>query len=394
MQFIFLKILLIEIYILIKVTSNKGINTFRKLPESDPNSNSNSSSCFSFSDCFNCTLNQNCRWYWTNESCVPFEHFDRNYSLPILRNSESNLTIINDYINFMRKACFNPHIPYIESNKSIFYNNISVKYCGPHFIATTEDNIKSDLKIEMKNIKGIFGIPNILCEYIILSGPSSFDIRIQINKPEANNFYLLYSEDSINFTRHINDSTSLSLKMKINYVHTFVFYAKKSFYSPPFSISYIESIEKRKSQITGYIMLSLIIIIFIIIIFGIIYIRKRSKIFMSTKINASEEDEKINDKKDQIKIVEKISIGPVSPGIIGRYNPQTPDTFLVEKKFVFNNICCVDKSIIVEENDIYTATCGHLYHVGCFNQLVEDLKKSKEKQELKCVSCQEVIYSI
>ena len=99
------------------------------------------------------------------------------------------------------------------------------------------DNIKSDLKIEMKNIKGIFGIPNILCEYIILSGPSSFDIRIQINKPEANNFYLLYSEDSINFTRHINDSTSLSLKMKINYVHTFVFYAKKSFYSPPFSIS-------------------------------------------------------------------------------------------------------------------------------------------------------------
>ena len=114
---------------------------------------------------------------------------------------------------------------------------------------------------------------------------------------------------------------------------------------------------------------------------------------MSTKINASEEDEKINDKKDQIKIVEKISIGPVSPGIIGRYNPQTPDTFLVEKKFVFNNICCVDKSIIVEENDIYTATCGHLYHVGCFNQLVEDLKKSKEKQDLKCVSCKEIIYS-
>jgi hypothetical protein len=293
----------------------------------------------------------------------------------------------------MRKACFNPYIPYIESNKSIFYNDISVKYCGPHFIATTEDNIKFDFKIEMKNIQGTFGIPNILCEYIILSGPSSFDIRIQINKPEANNFFLLYSEDSINFTRYINDSTSLSLKMRSNYVNTFVFFAKKSFYSPPFTISYIESIEKRKSQITGYIMLSLIIIIFIIIVFGIIYIRKRSKIFMSTKINTSEEDEKINDKKDQMKEVEKITIGPISPGIIDRYNPQTPDTFLVEKKFIFNNTCCVDKSIISEKSDTYIARCGHLYHISCFNRLVEDLKKSKEKKELKCVSCEEIIYS-
>ena len=118
MQFILLKFLLIELYIL----SNKGINTFRKLAESDPNSNR--SSCFSFSDCFNCTLNQNCRWYWTNESCVPFEHFDHNYSLPILSNSESNITIINDHINFIRKACFNPYIPYIESNKSICASHI------------------------------------------------------------------------------------------------------------------------------------------------------------------------------------------------------------------------------------------------------------------------------
>jgi len=393
MQFIFLKFILIEIYLLIKVTSNKGINTFRKLTESNPNSNS--SSCFSFSDCFNCTLNQNCRWYWTNESCVPFLNFEHNYSLPILNNSESNLTIINDHINFMRKVCFNPLIPYTESNKSIFYNNISVYYCGPHFIVTTDDNIKSNFKIEMKKIKGIFGVPNIICEYIILSGPSSFDINIQINKPEANNFYLLYSEDSINFTKHINDSTSLSLKMKSNYVHTFAFYGKKSFYSPPFTISFIESIEKKKSQITGYIMLSLLIIIFIIIIFGIIYIRRHSIIFMNTKIDTSEEDEKINDKKDEkMKIVEKISIGPISPGIIGKYNPQTPDTFLVEKKFVFNNICCVDNKIIAEESDIYKAKCGHLYHVSCFNQLIEELKNTKEKQELKCVSCQEVIYSI
>ncbi len=44
-------------------------------------------------------------------------------------------------------------------------------------------------------------------------------------------------------------------------------------------------------------MLALIIIIFIIIVFGIIYIRKHSKIFMISKTNASEEGEKINDKK-------------------------------------------------------------------------------------------------
>ena len=140
-------------------------------------------------------------------------------------------------------------------------------------------------------------------------------------------------------------------------------------------------------------MLSLIIIIFIIIVFGIIYIRKRSKIFMSTKINTSEEDEKINDKKDQMKEVKNINIGPISPGIIDKYNPQTPDTFLVEKKFIFNNICCVDKNIINKENDTYIAKCGHLYHISCFNRLVEDLKKSKEKQDLKCVSCKEIIYS-
>ena len=76
---------------------------------------------------------------------------------------------------------------------------------------------------------------------------------------------------------------------------------------------------------------------------------------MSSKINNSEEDEKINDKKDQMKIVEKIIISPIKPGIIGRFNPKTPDTFLVEKKFIFNNIGCVDKSFIVEESDIYKA---------------------------------------
>ena len=40
-----------------------------------------------------------------------------------------------------------------------------------------------------------------LCEYIFFSGPNSFKININIDQDESKNFYLLFSEDSIYFTK-------------------------------------------------------------------------------------------------------------------------------------------------------------------------------------------------
>ena len=401
MKFIKIQLLLLELYILIKVSSNNEINIFRNLEES----HSEQTSCFSLSDCFNCTLNPNCRWIWKNESCIPYENSNKDYSLQILsKDNYNNITTINSHINFIRKICFKPITPYIENNNSIFYNNISLKYCGPHYITTSEDNIKNDFKIEMNKINGFFGIPNLLCEFIILSGPNSFDIRIQINETLANNFYLLYSEDSINIKENINKTKTLSLEIDNKKVNTFIFYCLQALNSSPFVITYNENIETKTSQATGYIMIALIVIILALIIFGIIYIRNHSKIFKKQKFNLSDEDIKINDmlnindlknkKINENKYSDKKTITPLSPSVIDKFNPQTPEALFQENKFLYNDICVVDNTFIIDKNDIYKAKCGHLYHIDCFKKLVEEMKNSQEEQELKCVSCHEIIYPV
>ena len=393
MQLIKFQILLIQLFIYIRVNSKKKINYFRNLTELNT---TNEIYCNNILDCFNCTLIPKCRWSWKKKSCIAFEPFNENYALPLL--DSNNITNLNNYINFIKKSCFIPINPYIENQNSYIYNNISLEYCGPHYIIK---NIDTDFKIQIKNIKGLYGIPNLLCEFIILSS-LNFDINIIINEEEKNNFYLLYSPDSLNFTQHITSSITLPISNNDISLHTFIFYGLKSFQNIPFTITYKETIFdiKKVIEATGYIMVGLSCLMIIIILLTIIYIRKNSIIFKKVKekvINYSDENEKLkihNKNHGNDKIKEKGSFD-LSSNYINHFSPptNTPGPFINKQAFVFENICCLCLKKIVNKEDIKKANCEHNYHINCFDKLIEEMKELNEK-ELKCISCQKIIYSI
>ena len=253
--------------------------------------------CSEFNDCFNCTVIPTCRWIWSNQTCISYRPFVKNYSIPVLNNSyvDNNITILNSYVNFIRKVCFLPYIPFMENNNSLIYNNISVEYCGQHHITTPISEFSSKFRIELNNMTGMYGLPNLLCEYIILSGPSSFDANIEINAEHSQDFFLLYSEDSRYFSSHINESRSFGIYATGRKANTFVYYGLDSFNSSPFTITFKHSKVSKSSQKTGYIMIGLIIFIFILVVSSIIYIRNNSILFKNKK-EISEEEEKFEEK--------------------------------------------------------------------------------------------------
>lgn len=388
----------------------KDNNKFRILSESNstnPTNSDRSKFCFELKDCFNCTVNPACRWSWDTEECITHESNDLNHSLPIINNLINNdISIVNNYINFLRKACYMTVIPYYDNKKNSFlYNKISEEYCGPHYITVTEQNldINNNFRIAINNLTGVFGMPNLLCEYIFLSGPQIFDLNIEINVQEIKNFYLLFSEDSLNFTQNINGSTSLSINIDNRKLNTFIFYGFKSFNSSPFIITYKEkNILEKATQYTGYIMIALFAIIIPLVIFSIIYLRKKSKIFKTDSEERMPIDEcakfgnikktksvkfKLKDPKSNNKI------SPVIPISVSTFSPpvtRTPDRLLHGQAFVFDDICCYDKQIIDKKGEIKRAKCGHAYHVSCYNKLLKQIENTDEK--LKCICCHKIIY--
>jgi hypothetical protein len=408
--------LLIELYLFINAYSMKENSRFRILTESDlpnsknssepTNSGSRSNSCLNFRDCFNCTLNPTCRWSWDNEECTPFESNNINYSLPVINDFiNNNISIVNNHINFLRKVCYMPVNPYIDNNNNSFlYNKISEKYCGPHYIVVTEEQLENNknFRIAINNITGVYGTPNLLCEYIFLSGPQKFDVNIKINAQEINNFYLLFSEDSLNFLKNINDSTSLSINIGNQGLNAFIFYGLKSFNSSPFIITYKEkNILQKATQYTGYIMIAVFAFIIPLIIFSIVYLRRKSKIFKygseeSIPIDESGKIQYIK-KTKSVKFGPKVKknriVSPVLPGFVSSFSPpstKTPDRLINGQAFVFEDICCYDKEVIINKKEIKRAKCGHVYHANCYNELLEEKKNNNEI--FRCFSCHKIIY--
>ena len=366
--------------------------------------------CSEFNDCFNCTVIPTCRWIWSNQTCISYRPFVKNYSIPVLNDSyvDNSITILNSYVNFIRKVCFLPYIPFIENNNSLIYNNISMEYCGQHHITTPLNEFSTKFRIELNNMTGIYGLPNLLCEYIILSGPGSFDANIEINAQHSQDFFLLYSEDSRYFSSHINESRSFGIYATGRKANTFVYYGLESFNSSPFTITFKHSKVSKSSQTTGYIMIGLIIFIFIIVVSSIIYIRNNSILFKNKK-EISEEEEKFREKSESsTNYIPGRSIDEKSAQAINPDNGNnTPDNLLTKQKgnqFNFvnenitkfneneNNICCLDNQIIKNKNEAYHTKCGHIYHIKCYNNLLNNIEVIDGKKELKCVSCQKIIY--
>ena len=347
--------------------------------------------CNIFSDCFNCTINPSCRWNSSIEECIPYEQTNSIFSINNIDFSHSNnLTVLNNYFNFIRNACFLKKSPMINNNiNTKNYNHKSIEYCGEHYIMTTELELRK-LKIELNKINGYYSLPNLLCEYIFFSGPNSFEINIQIDQKESNNFYLLYSSDSLNFYRQINTSTKINIEMTPNKLNTLIFYSIKSFNSSPFSITFKQNFWSETVKITGYIMLALIIIILAVIIFAIIYMRKNSSLFKKNSKNKKISYDK--EKGEEIALMKKTSneTNITGPSIIKNFTPSTPMKFLEKENFSYDK-CALDGLYFNNKEDIYETKCGHFYHKICFNKLVEKMKESKDNKELKCVICQQNI---
>ena len=424
-------ILLLFIFIISPIRCN--INIFRKLNESNSTNENNINSdyksdefdeidvfCNNYTDCFNCTRNPYCRWEMSNYSCIKFEPYNENYSIIALNETyeENSITLLNQHINFIRKVCFLPFIPYIENNNSNIYNNISAKYCGPHYILTPPEKYENEFQIELKKVSGVYGLPNILCEYIILSGPNGFDTNIEIDKNEAKNLYLLYSEDSQYFSAQINESKTFSLENTGRRANTFIFYGLKSFNTSPFKITFKKKISKKDSKTLGYVYNRIIIALFLLVVTSIIYIRLNSVLFKKKKKNINEEEENYKEnnnsnqhfleKKEQSELIENLENKDKSLNAndINKNNDLLmPNKSLINNQSILSsaiikpnesnninnaNICCYDNQFISNINELYTARCGHFYHRQCFNQLV-NIGKFQNAQ-IQCISCRNIIY--
>jgi hypothetical protein len=294
----------------------------------------------------------------------------------------------------------------MENNNSLIYNNISMEYCGQHHITTPLNEFDSKFRIELNNMTGMYGLPNLLCEYIILSGPGSFDANIEINAEHSQEFFLLYSEDSRYFSSHINESSTFGIYSTGRKANTFVYYGLESFNSSPFTITFKQRKMTKTSQTTGYVMIGLIILIFIVVVTSIIIIRNNSILFKD-KNEISEEEEKFGEKSE---ISTNYNPGKILDDKSQIINPDignnTPDNLLTKHKgnqFNFSNanitninendnICCLDNKIINNKNEAYHAKCGHIYHIKCYNNLLNNIEVIDGKKELKCVNCQNIIY--
>lgn len=363
------------------------------LSSDNSNISISSNDCSSFSDCFNCTINRNCRWNSSNEECVPYDQNNSNIFLPLINHSFPNITILNNYFNFIRKVCYLSTTPMINSNNTKQHNNKITEYCGEHYIIASYGGFDKNFKIELKNINGSYGTPNLLCEYIFFSGPDNFDINININQKDSNKFYFLYSKDSLNFTKHINKSTIQEIQINPNILNTFLFYSLESFNSPPFTITYKPNFWKKTVQATGYIMLALIIVIIAVIIFAIIYMRKHISIFIKTKKDKKKATKKFKNlfnksKGEEFSLMKKRSseTNITGPSLIKNFTPETPIGFLDKNQFSYEK-CAFDGLFLNNNDDIIEAKCGHFYHKNCYNKLLETNKDNKDEKEIKCVIC-------
>ena len=393
MKIIIIRILsLMTLYSFLETSLSQETNNNHSL--SNINSLLLTNNCSSYNDCFNCSIISTCRWNSSIEKCISYEPYNSDFSIIKMNPYDSNdLQILNNYFNFLRKVCFLPTTPMMRNNNNKYYNYNSVKYCGNHYIMTSENDLEKNFKIALNKIDGKYGTPNLLCEYIFFSGPNSFKININIDQDESKNFYLLFSEDSIYFTKILNYSTKLEIDMSLNKLNTLIFFGFKSFDSPPFTITSTPGFWTKTVQATGYIMLALIIVIIIIVIYAIIYIRKNS-INSKKKKKAQSNNEKQKQKNkynkvksEEINFTKKDSkeTNITSPSLIKNFNPETPLKFIEENKFSFEK-CVVDGQFFNNDDKIYKANCGHFYHENCYNKLKKE--KLDDKDGIKCVICQ------
>ena len=64
-------------------------------------SETSSSDCSSYKDCFNCTIIPSCRWNSSKDECIPYEEYNTGFSISqINHHASNNIKFLNNYFNF------------------------------------------------------------------------------------------------------------------------------------------------------------------------------------------------------------------------------------------------------------------------------------------------------
>lgn len=238
--------------------------------------------CSELIDCFNCTLNRGC--IWENKKCL--NSTDNIYNDTLLNTDNS--TILYQDLKYIRNICFDTKAPHIPEENYI-YNEISTQYCGSNLFFLRDGNLLNGIRIELKNNSGLYGTPNLICEYIITHGRKRIDADIYINRSLSQDFLLFYSDD-FDESIQINYSSTLSVYYTSINSASFLFYSNKTFETSPFLIYFKIEPLPEDSEVLTYLFLAAIIGFIALAVAGIIFVRKCSLFFKLNKKNKNEKE--------------------------------------------------------------------------------------------------------
>ena len=263
--------------------------------------NSQQDQCFDILDCFNCTLSQDC--IWENNSCI-YSSIPKNISL-FKSNNKTNLFY---NMKYLRNICYETMSPYIiNNNNRVFEEN--EKYCGNRKIILTNEILLKGHKIQLNKVDEKYGISNILCEYIFISGGFRHDVDIYINRSLSKDFLLFFMESGAKGLE-VNYSKTIALYGTFLEPVSFLYYSNKTFNTPPFIINFKEyRYDNGDSPVLTVLFLLLILAFIGGIVGGIIYVRKNSiffdknmKKYIKININQAKKENDDNDNDNEIKL--------------------------------------------------------------------------------------------
>lgn len=261
--------------------------------------NSQQDQCSNIQDCFNCTLSENC--IWKNKTCI-YSSKPKNISLFKSNNKEK----LFYNMKYLRNICYETKAPYmINDNNIIFEEN--EKYCGKRKLILTNEVLLKGFKSQLNNVDEKYGIPNILCEYLFISGGWKHEVDVYVNRSLSKDFLLFYLESGTKGLEVNYSKTIVLYDTAFNPV-SFLYYSNRTFDTPPFIISFKEYKYYGGSEVLTYLFLLLILSFIGGIIGGIIYVRKNSIFFDKNmkkyiKINVNQFKKENDDNEVKLSVI-------------------------------------------------------------------------------------------
>ena len=317
-------------------------------------------SCQNFSFCFECISDNSCTW--DSNSCQ---------NINDLKNKKPFTMIISS-----PKNCFEQ-----KDNKTLDYIR---KYCGK--IDYDFSGSKESLTISLPaHNNSLYGANKLYCEYTIYNRDSIESFTIQTTKKwgslkmRVKYFFANIMNEIIlgNQDKHIiMDSEILKIIFESN--------SEKN--ESPFVVE----ISNTFSSINKYILVLIIVCSVLgligVIIFIIIWCKRRKKIVINNNINNFN-----NFYINNVNIINSMSTDRIDlTNYLKRIRPIKFSELNKNKKEIKNMKCPIDLENFEPDSDIILTECFHLFHYNCLKTFLE---KNKQLKEFKCPLCNHVLYS-